>query len=284
MDVRTRRHIDDLRLAPDGQHDADVNNQVVPCAVDPSYEPFLTAVLGRDDFGHEVFAYDWRKPLALSAAILRDLVLQVYEGNGHAPVRLVAHSMGGLMVRTTLMAHGQELWPKLGRIVFIGTPYYGSPAIAGYLKNHLWGFDLMALLGKYLSHDTYRSLWGVLGMLPAPRGMYPGTRPDEPTPWSPGNAEAPYVHPCANFDLYRADNWRLGLPAEHTAELQAVLDGTADFHRQCAPGPSGDGAGATRSHARDRRRRVSDALQACLRVTVLGAMGTHGKGDGARRG
>ena len=64
-------------------------------------------------------------------------------------MHIVAHSMGGLMVRTTLMNY-PELWRRVGRIVFIGTPHYGSPAIAGYLKNHLWGFELLALLGRYL--------------------------------------------------------------------------------------------------------------------------------------
>lgn len=45
--------------------------------------------------------------------------------------------MGGLVVRTALMRH-PELRNHVGKIVFIGTPH-GSPAIGGYLKNHLWG-------------------------------------------------------------------------------------------------------------------------------------------------
>lgn len=122
---------------------------------------------------------------------------QLHGTNGDRPVHFVAHSMGGLLVRATLMEHAPELWPKLGRIVFIATPHYGSPAIAGYLKNHLWGFDLIALLGKNLSRETFRSLWGVLGMLPAPRGIYPGTRRSDPAAWGSGDAGDKYIHPCA---------------------------------------------------------------------------------------
>src|SRR5215510_11539147 len=162
IDPRTRQHLDDLGLRADGQADADPTHQIVPFTTDPMYEPFTTAVLGRDDFGHELFPYDWRKPLRVSTDALRDRILMLYAANGNEPVHLVAHSMGGLIVRATLAAHGQELREKLGRMVFIGTPHYGSPAIAGYLKNHFWGFELLALLGCYLSRATFRSLWGPL--------------------------------------------------------------------------------------------------------------------------
>ena len=232
IDVRTRHHINDLALAPNGKEDADPANQIVPFTTDPTYEPFLSAILLESNFGHEVFPYDWRKPLYLSTAALRDLIGKLYAENGNNPVHLVAHSMGGLMVRAALMEHGKELWPKIGRIVFIGTPHYGSPAIAGYLKNHLWGFDLMAVLGLYLSRDTFRSLWGALSMLPAPRGVYPGTRPKDSPQWNSGHADDTYQHPCANFDMYKVNQWALDLMPEKTSELQNILDTVAAFYKR----------------------------------------------------
>jgi pimeloyl-ACP methyl ester carboxylesterase len=232
IDLRELSHIDDLRLAPNGKEDADETNQIRPFASDMSYEPFHVAVLERDDFGHETFAYDWRKPLLASAAMLRDCIIRMHERNGGEPVHLVGHSMGGLTIRTTLMEYGKELWPRLGRIVFIGTPHYGAPAIAGYLKNHLWGFEMLALLGLYLSRETFRSLWGVLSLLPAPVAYYPGTRPDDKSPLRFKDPGAPYEHPCANFDLYQAEAWKLGLTSEQEEALQHVLDGAADFHHR----------------------------------------------------
>lgn len=231
IDPRTRQHIDDLRLAPGGEQDADENNGIVANALDTTYEPFLTAVLARDDFGHVGFPYDWRKSFKANTGKLRDLINKTFDTNGNLPVHLVAHSMGGLMVRATLMEHITELWPKLGRIVFIATPHYGSAAIGGYLKNHFWGFELMALLGMYLSRDTYRSLWGVLSLLPAPRGIYPGTRPGDPQPWKSDKSDDPYVHPCANFDMYNAEAWKLDLPPQQTQELQQALSAVAKFHQ-----------------------------------------------------
>jgi pimeloyl-ACP methyl ester carboxylesterase len=109
-------------------------------------------------------------------------VLKLHQENGGREIHLVAHSLGGLMVRSALMQHTADMWPRIGKIVFVGTPHYGAPAIAGYLKNHLWGFELMAVLGQYLSRATLRSLWGVIGLLPAPRGIYPGTRDNDSRP------------------------------------------------------------------------------------------------------
>ncbi|HXU31253.1 MAG TPA: alpha/beta fold hydrolase [Thermoanaerobaculia bacterium] len=231
IDARTRQHIDDLRLSHDGLKDANPAHRIAPCSTDPSYEAFLAAVIEQDAFSHVGFPYDWRKPLSASAPALRDRVVKLYEANGGEPVHLVAHSMGGLVVRSTLARFGDELWDKIGRIVFLATPHYGSQAIGGYLKNHLWGFDMMALLGVFLSRETYRSLWGVLNLLPAPRGIYPGTRASDPQPWQSGDPNDPYPHPCCNFDLYQAKAWELGLGPEQTARLQAVLDGAAAFHR-----------------------------------------------------
>lgn len=226
LDVRNLGKIDRLRLSADGSADADPADAVEAFNVDPAYEPFAVAVLGDDRLGHEHFAYDWRKPLGAATAALKARIEALHAGNGGRPVHLVAHSMGGLLVRATLAEHGDDLlWSKLGKVVFIGTPHYGSPAIAGYLKNHLWGFDLLALLGTYLSRETFRSLWGVLSLLPAPAGIYPGTRPNDPEPWPGG-------HPAADFDLYDAAAWGLELDAAAAARLQSVLDGAAAFHRR----------------------------------------------------
>jgi hypothetical protein len=128
------------------------------------------------------------------------------------------------VVRAALRLYGQELWPKLGRIVFIATPHYGAPAIAGYLKNHLWGWEMLAALAFYLSEKTFRSLWGVLDLLPAPCGVYPGTRQGDPTPFG-ATSDDPYVRPCANFDLYRVDSWKLYPSPEAQASLEPVMEG-----------------------------------------------------------
>ncbi|GAA2135983.1 hypothetical protein GCM10009760_15130 [Kitasatospora kazusensis] len=223
LDVRFRKHIDDLGLSADGLADRHPAFRVTPVAVDFSYEGFLVAAARRDGIHQIPFPYDWRKPLLASADRLHEkLLAERDQGSDHRPIHLVAHSMGGLVVRTALMHH-PEMWRHVGKVVFLGTPHYGSPAIGGYLKNHLWGFELLALLGRYLSRDTFRSLWGVLSLLPAPADIYPAVST------LAGVAENP--HPCANFDLYSAPAWRLGLSTAEELRLQTVLDAAAAHHR-----------------------------------------------------
>jgi hypothetical protein len=180
-----------------------------------------------------MFPYDWRKMYGRSTKALRNLVLKLHEENNGQPVHIVAHSMGGLMVRATLKEYGDDLWDALGRIAFVGTPHYGSASIAGYLKNHLWGWEQLAVLGLYLSRATFRSLWGVLSLLPAPAGVYPGTTPKDNPRWSPkSSGDYTYVHPCANFDFYDADAWGLDLAPDQAAHLQTILNAVAAFHKE----------------------------------------------------
>lgn len=220
LDIRSRHRIDNLALAADGQHDAHPAYKVHPVAVDTSYEGFLFAAALRSDIQHLAFPYDWRKPLHISGDSLYEAVRAAHQGN--TPVHIVAHSMGGLVVRSALMRH-PEMWNSIGKIVFLGTPHYGAPAIGGYLKNHLWGHELLALLGKYLSRGTFRSLSGVLNLLPAPAGVYPATSGSDDT--------TDYDHPCANFDLYNAPAWHLKLDRAQELHLQSLLDAAARHHR-----------------------------------------------------
>ncbi len=224
IDARTRGHIDDLRLSPDGDGDADPAFKIRPFSIDTTYEPFLAAVQATPDFSHRFFAYDWRKSLLRSADALRDAIRTAHEENGSKPVHLVGHSMGGLMIRATLMEYGETLWPIVGNIVFLGTPHYGSPAIASYLKHHFWGFELLVLLRRYLSRETFRSLWGVMELLPAPAGIYPGSVAIQ--------ADDEYRHPCVNFDLYDAAAWHLELTDGELDALQRVLNGARSFHER----------------------------------------------------
>jgi pimeloyl-ACP methyl ester carboxylesterase len=219
---RLRKRLDDLRLAPNGEDDLDGKFRIEPCSVDHTYAEFLGKLAELEDFDYTVFPYDWRKPVVHAADRFRDWILREFEASSSQRVNVIAHSMGGLVVSAALMRYGDALWPKLKRIVFIGTPHYGSTAIAGYLKNHFWGFELLFLLGRFLSRPTFRSLTGVLNLLPAPAGVYPGTR----------QSDSPPRHPCADFDLYDADAWVLDLDAAERQQLAARLADTRRLHEQ----------------------------------------------------
>jgi pimeloyl-ACP methyl ester carboxylesterase len=223
---RELKRLNGLALAPDGVTDLDQEAGLAAAALDAVYIAFRSALRYREDLGQIGYAYDWRKPIPMSADGLVAAIEDAHAHNGGKPVHLAAHSMGGLVVRTALMRR-PALWTKIGKIAFMGTPHYGSPAIAGYLKHHFWGLNAFRLLGRYLSPETFRSMWGALSLLPAPAGIYPGTR-------TAGGDSDPTRHPCANFDLYAAEAYRLALPSDEQTRLQAVLDHAADLHRQLA--------------------------------------------------
>jgi pimeloyl-ACP methyl ester carboxylesterase len=83
---------------------------------------------------HEVieFPYDWRRPIEEEAQRLADAVEKKLEERKatKTPVRLVAHSMGGLLART-MQLERPEVWKRMlqvdgARVLMLGTPNGGS--------------------------------------------------------------------------------------------------------------------------------------------------------------
>lgn len=107
---------------------------VVASALDGDTYQSLADALAAD---HEVipFPYDWRLPIADSAARLNAVVRAKLAdpSTGNRPIRFIAHSMGGLVVRAMMLLE-ESVWPKVrenpqARIVMLGTPNGGSHAI-----------------------------------------------------------------------------------------------------------------------------------------------------------
>ncbi len=131
------------------------------------------------DRNHQVVAwpYDWRKSLMETADLFaNDLNRHLHQTD--RPVRIVAHSMGGLVARTAFARH-PKLWARFkarsgARLVMLGTPNGGSFAIPLML---LGQERLMKILARFdLRHGRTGQLsivarWpGVAQMLPVPVG------------------------------------------------------------------------------------------------------------------
>jgi pimeloyl-ACP methyl ester carboxylesterase len=113
---------------------------------------------------HEVepFGYDWRQPLADSAARLATVVEAALDGSTQ-PVRLLAHSMGGLVARQMIQAR-PELWDRLcqrngGRFVMLGTPNHGAHSTVDALLGTAATVQQLAML------DLARGIDGVLDII-----------------------------------------------------------------------------------------------------------------------
>ncbi|REF01159.1 lipase/acyltransferase domain-containing protein [Thermomonospora umbrina] len=96
-----------------------------------------------DELTYLEFPYDWRRPIAHNAALLATAVGERLRRvrdrlNPRAEVVIVAHSMGGLVSRAYLDAHGGH--DVCRRLITLGTPYRGSLKALDVLVNGpKWG-------------------------------------------------------------------------------------------------------------------------------------------------
>ena len=124
------------------------------------------------------FGFDWRRPIEEEAARLADaldaaLALRAASG---APVRLCAHSMGGLVVRAMALerpATWQRLLARDGaRVLFLGTPHAGSWSPMQTLSgDDTFGNTLAATGSLFDDARARRTMAGLPGFLQLQAGL-----------------------------------------------------------------------------------------------------------------
>lgn len=147
---------------------------VTPIALDgETYQP-IADYLASD---HEVipFPYDWRLPIADSAEKLnKALLAKLDEVGSSRPIRLLAHSMGGLVARA-MMLRADSAWPQIrqhagARLIMMGTPNSGSHAITKILTGYEMLVTMLGILDWKNSTkdivDIASGFRGALDMLP----------------------------------------------------------------------------------------------------------------------
>lgn len=143
--------------------------------LDVYYGDFIE-YLGRS---HKVvpFAYDWRKSMLEAAdrlAVEIECQLPLQEASGQ-PVRLVAHSTGGLVARA-MIARRPDLWQRMQaldgcRLLMLGTPNSGSHQAVRLLVGQHKLVNLLALADATRKREDILEIFsrfpGVLELLPA---------------------------------------------------------------------------------------------------------------------
>ncbi len=121
----------------------------------------LTAAGYQGDKNVFLFPYDWRQPLPLSAANLRNFVSNVQRQTGFWYVNAIAHSMGGLVLRHYV---NQNTVGTIDKAVFVGTPFVGAPKA---LKTLLFGDNLgVPVLSPSEIKKIGRNMPGLYDLLP----------------------------------------------------------------------------------------------------------------------
>jgi hypothetical protein len=193
--------IDQLKMGQDGRPETD------SYATKLMRKYYLEMLLGLgSDHDVEPFWYDWRLDLNESAARLNQFVTQRFGTS--APVDFVAHSMGGLVVRTWIKNH-KTRWDKACRLIMLGTPNHGSFAIPQVITGAHKMVRKLALL------DLHHNLAGFTKIL----NTFPGSCQMLPSPLVMESMEP----------LYRAATW----PGRGVS--QVLLDRALKHHRDLAP-------------------------------------------------
>jgi pimeloyl-ACP methyl ester carboxylesterase len=155
-------------------------------------------------FAVELHDYDWRLPVATTAAQLAERLRAARAER----VALVAHSMGGLVSRAALALPGTG---HVERVVLLGTPHSGSFAAVQALRGT---YAVVRKLARLVSHSSAEELAAdIFNSFPSLYELLPRGRCAGPTP------------------LFEADAWPRSGPRPQ-AEL---LDAARTLDAQLAP-------------------------------------------------
>jgi pimeloyl-ACP methyl ester carboxylesterase len=124
---------------------------------------------------HEVvaFPFDWRRTLVAEAQRLAEAI-ELRLSQTSQPIRILAHSMGGLVARA-MIATRPQLWQEItaregGRLLMLGTPNRGSFAIPRILLGQEGMLELLSVVdfwhGKKALLRHIARFPGILEMLP----------------------------------------------------------------------------------------------------------------------
>ncbi|MFD1163812.1 DUF7379 domain-containing protein [Hwangdonia seohaensis] len=119
------------------------------------------------------FEFDWRKSVQEAAKQLQTQ-LEDYMQSTSGKIHIIAHSMGGLVVRQCMIDHA-DTWSKFkenvqNRFVMLGTPWLGSYLIMEVLTGHSKRVKQLAFIDfKHNRNELLKVFWkfpGVFELLP----------------------------------------------------------------------------------------------------------------------
>jgi hypothetical protein len=212
---------------------------------------------------HEVipFAYDWRRPVEDEARRLAEAVdvALVARAGSQQPVRILAHSMGGLVARTMALEK-PETWQRLmaregARFLMLGTPNGGSWSPMQTLSGDDTFGNALAVFGSIFDNGGAREVMaGMPGFIQLQADLLDTTlRLDRAESWQ--KLADDDMRRLAERSIWHSDTvqqaiYRWGAPP------QAVLDQSVALRRRLDAQAAGPGLGHRQDAARGRPRRL----------------------------
>ena len=73
------------------------------------------------------FPYDWRLDFDMTKSDLDYVIETIKQNSGYDTIDIIAHSMGGLVIKNYIHEHGPQ---SINKLIFVGTPHLGAPKSA----------------------------------------------------------------------------------------------------------------------------------------------------------
>lgn len=146
-------------------------------------------------------AFDWRKDIDESAALLAETIRSFAEEHPGRPFFLIAHSQGSLVARRALQLLGKETARRIvNRLILLGPASYGTFSAAFAIAGNHQLIQALAEYGLNWPDD-------LSAVLQSMSGLY------QLLPWKPGTIR---MDP---EELARADFWRTGCDTARLAKF-----------------------------------------------------------------
>jgi pimeloyl-ACP methyl ester carboxylesterase len=166
-DVRVWPLLDNYGLA--GIQHLDADNWDVTAYFNHMIDRFYADgyVPGKTLFG---FPYDWRQDYEKSFDRITQTINQALAASGASSVDIVAHSQGGMLMKSYLIAH-PEMAPKINHYVTMGTPFLGAALAARATSSKLGGynFSLSGLVDNSTGYTIAKTSPAVYHLAPSYR-------------------------------------------------------------------------------------------------------------------
>ncbi|MBL0386321.1 hypothetical protein JJB07_06590 [Tumebacillus sp. ITR2] len=116
------------------------------------------------------FPHDWRQDYDKSFDQITATINQALQASGASSVDIVAHSQGGMLMKSYLLAH-PEMAPKINHYVTMGTPYLGAALAARATSQKLGGynFSLSGLIDNSTGYTIAKESPAVYHLAPSYR-------------------------------------------------------------------------------------------------------------------